>query len=41
VTFDRELMKEMEAELPDIPRVFISSQTGHNLDKLETSSGRN
>jgi GTP-binding protein len=32
---DRELIQEMEADLPDLPWVFISSQTGHNLQKLK------
>jgi GTP-binding protein len=32
---DNELMTEIESELPDIPRVFISSITRLNLDKLK------
>jgi GTP-binding protein len=32
---DPELMKEMKTELPEIPWVFISSQTGTNLQKLK------
>lgn len=32
---DQELMHEMEAELPGIPSVFISSRTQWNLDKLK------
>jgi GTP-binding protein len=32
---DGELMKEMEAELPGIPCVFISSQANRNLQKLK------
>jgi len=32
---DRELIKEMEAELPPMPSVFISSITGYNLHRLK------
>jgi GTP-binding protein len=32
---DPELMKEMEAELPGIPCVFISAQKNQNLQKLK------
>jgi GTP-binding protein len=32
---DAELIKEMKEELPEIPSVFISSQTGSNLQKLK------
>jgi GTP-binding protein len=32
---DRELMQEMEAGLPDIARVFISSHSKYNLQKLK------
>lgn len=32
---DPELMHEMKAELPDVPWVFISSQSGSNLQKLK------
>jgi GTPase len=32
---DEELMREMKAELPDIPSVFISSRTQMNIDRLK------
>ncbi len=32
---DEELMREMKKGLPDVPHVFISSQTGSNLQKLK------
>lgn len=32
---DDELMREMKAELPDIPSVFISSRTQVNIDRLK------
>jgi GTPase len=32
---DAELIRDMKKELPDIPSVFISSQTGSNLQKLK------
>jgi GTP-binding protein len=33
---DGELMNEIEPELPSVPRVFISSVTNYNLDKLKS-----
>jgi GTP-binding protein len=32
---DDELMREMKVDLPDLPWIFISSQTGANLQKLK------
>jgi GTP-binding protein len=32
---DAELIKEMKKEMPDVPSVYISSQTGENLQKLK------
>lgn len=32
---DAELIRDMKKELPDVPSVFISSQTGNNLQKLK------
>jgi GTP-binding protein len=32
---DEELMKEIRVDLPDIPRVFISSLTGHGIVTLK------
>jgi GTP-binding protein len=32
---DEELMDEIRADLPDIPRVFISSITGQGLNTLK------
>lgn len=32
---DRELMKEMETDLPEVPHVFISSVTGLGIQKLK------
>lgn len=32
---DAELIRDMKKELPDVPCVFISSQTGNNLQKLK------
>ncbi|MBN2814436.1 MAG: GTPase ObgE [Bacteroidales bacterium] len=32
---DEELIREMKRGLPDVPHVFISSQTGSNLQKLK------
>ncbi len=33
---DEELMSEMEASLPPVPHIFISSHAKHNLHKLKT-----
>jgi GTPase len=33
---DAELMDEIEPDLPSVPKVFISSVTGYNLDKLKS-----
>jgi len=32
---DDELIREMKIDLPDVRSVFISSQTGANLEKLK------
>jgi GTPase len=32
---DAELIREMTAEVPDVPHVFISSQTGYHLQQLK------